>query len=110
TLPLNCGSTGGGVTVLLSEVPGGEKTPPASFLPGCPPPAWACSSAACALGPPKPVRYAAIPSPRHVPRQRYSSTSHLRLMVRGSLRNCEMVPGDRLVLKTCLYAAAERRC
>ena len=38
------------------EVPGGEKTPPASFLPGCPAPALACSSAACALGPPRPVR------------------------------------------------------
>src|SRR5262249_29379243 len=83
------GSTGGGVTVLLSDVPGGEKTPPGSLLPGCPPPALACSSAACALEPPSPVRYAAMPRPRPRPRPTYSGTFQLNRMVVGSLLNNE---------------------
>src|SRR5438874_12172568 len=68
--PLNGGSFGAGTTRPLSDVPGGEKMPPASFFSLTSPWAWAD-------GPQPTFRNAAIPRPRHRPRLRYVAISSL---------------------------------
>src|SRR5262245_64317612 len=75
-LPLKGGSLGAGTTVPLSDVPGGEKTPPVFFS----------FSWATAMAPGKNVRQAAIPNPRTTPRARYAATSSRFLMVQILLR------------------------
>ena len=82
SLPLKGGSPGAGTTVPPSNVPGGEKTPPGfSPLLSLGPSPWTVVVSACAAGPNRPVRKAAIPNPNKMPRPRVSRISSLRLMV-----------------------------